>query len=119
MFSENHNLLYINIKDLDVSQVTQMQNMFSNCQSIMFIYFGTFLENSMLDINDIFSGTKDDLIYCIFEGTQKIQESLNRIANTINKCNHSCFNSKKLIPIKKLKNIMLNNLVRKWLIKKI
>ena len=104
MFSKSVDLLYLNLDSFVTEQVTTMQNMFSNCDSLQFLNLNTFKEKSGLtanDIQNIFMGTKNDLIYCINEENAPLITNELRTKTKPNTCNHICFqNSKKLIPEK-------------------
>ena len=103
IFSESKNLLYLNLNNFNTIKVTTMNNMFKNCKSLMYLNIYSFQENSKLVYTDIFSGTKEDLIYCVNASTApNIAEKL-KDKTTVNSCANECFNApKKLIPEKNI-----------------
>ena len=95
MFSQNQNLLYLNLKNFDTSKVTGMSNMFYNCISLGYLNLLGFKEKSGLEIENIFSQTKEDLIYCINSANSpRISNVLSSKTNP-NSCSNSCFEGKK------------------------
>ena len=106
MFSESKNLLYLNLNNFNTIKVDNMNKMFKNCKSLMYLNIYSFKENSKLKYTDIFSGTKEDLIYCVNAGTAPNIAKKLEDKTTVNACDNECFNApKKLIPEK---NICLN-----------
>ena len=103
MFSESKNLLYLNLNNFVTSKVTTMKYMFKNCKSLMYLNIYSFTEKSKLQYTDIFSGTKEDLIYCVNEGTAPNIAKKLEDKTTVNACSNECFNApKKLIPEKNI-----------------
>ena len=102
MFGESKNLMILNLMNFKTLDVTNMKKMFYNCKSLIFLNLYSFQENINLQINAIFNGTKDDLIYCVNENYSKIIKNELNGKTTTNNCQHDCFQgSKRLIPIKK------------------
>ena len=104
MFYESQNLLYLNLKTFVTSKVIRMNNMFYNCKSLSYINLLGFSENNELEIEKIFLGTKNDLIYCINnQNSPRISNILSRYKNTPNSCSNNCFEgTKKFIPDKNI-----------------
>ena len=104
MFYESQNLLYLNLKNFVTSKVTGMNKMFYNCKSLSYMNLLGFSENNALELDNIFIGTKNDLIYCINnQNSPRISNLLFRYKNTTNSCSNNCFEgTKKFIPDKNM-----------------
>ena len=65
--------------------------MFAGCSNLNYINFKSFTEKEELDINNIFSDTPDDLIYCIddISNMQKIISQLTNKICTFNDCENN------------------------------
>ena len=69
MFYNCKSLESLNLSNFDISSVTNMTSMFENCSNLIYINFFSFYEKENLNISNIFNNIKDDLIYCINNGT--------------------------------------------------
>ena len=106
MFENCEKLSYLELSSFNTEKVDNMQRMFYGCSSLIYINLYSFLEKSDLIIDDIFTNTPDNLIYCINEqNTPKIKNVLSN-KNTKNDCSNICFLETKQLNIEEKKCIL-------------
>ena len=106
MFENCEKLSYLDLSTFNTEKVDNMKKMFYGCSSLIYINLYSFLEKSNLIIDDIFTNTPDNLIYCINEqNTPKIKNVFSN-KNTKNDCSNICFLETKQLNIEEKKCIL-------------
>ena len=105
MFYKCENLIYLDLTNFNTAVVTTMEKMFYGCTSLIFINLNSnvFIEKDNLKLDDIFTNTPNDLIFCINQ--QMSKKILNELSskNTENDCSNICFSESKSINVNKKK----------------
>jgi len=92
MFESCKKLLYLDLSNFNTAVVLSMKKMFYGCSSLIYINLNsnTYIIRDDTDLNDLFTGTSNDLIYCVNEQFPKIKDTLSS-KNTQNDCSNICF----------------------------
>ena len=92
MFESCKKLLYLDLSNFNTAVVLSMKKMFYGCSSLIYINLNsnTYIIRDDTDLNDVFTGTSNDLIYCVNEQFPKIKDTLSS-KNTQNDCSNICF----------------------------
>ena len=92
MFENCENLLYLKLSNFNTAMVDNMKKMFYGCSSLIFLnlYSNVYIEKNGLILDDIFTGTSNDLIYCVHDISSKIKNILSS-KSTQNDCSNKCF----------------------------
>ena len=92
MFENCQKLLYLDLSNFNTAVVDNMKKMFYGCSSLIYLNLNSnvYIEKQGLILDDIFTGTSNDLIFCAHQQSGRIREILSS-KNTQNDCSNICF----------------------------
>ena len=92
MFENCEKLLYLDLSNFNTAIVYNMKKMFYGCSSLIYLnlYSNVYILKDGINLDDIFTGTSNDLVFCLHEISQKIKGILSS-KGTQSDCSNICF----------------------------
>ena len=92
MFENCEKLLYLDLSNFNTVNVDNMKKMFYGCSSLIYLNLNSsfYMEKPGLILDDIFTGTSNNLTYCAHQQSGRIREILSS-KNAQNDCSNICF----------------------------
>ena len=87
-------LTSLDLSSFDISQVTTMESMLDGCSNLNYINIKNYIDNSDLNINNMFSFIPDGIVYCVLDDNS-IPYELRQKSCSINDCSANWLENKK------------------------